>query len=107
MLLVILLVVGTGTVGASASSGSDSTASQLRGTTASTAKGSPKVLGWGFGDPVAIATDDGTDVWVANYGGSVTEVNASTGDLVKLITGSSYGSTAPSPSPPTAPTCGW
>jgi hypothetical protein len=41
------------------------------------------VLGWGFNGPSGIASD-GTHVWVANYGNSVTELSASTGALVKV-----------------------
>ena len=48
------------------------------------------VLGWGFNGPSGIASD-GTHVWVANYGNSVTELSASTGALVKVISGSRYG----------------
>ena len=110
------------------------------------------VLGWGFYYPLGIGSD-GTHVWVVNSGGnSVTELSASTGALVKVISGSSFkfndpsaialgrhprlggelrwpvgdrahridgsvrqggsrgrtsGSTAPMPSPRTAPTSGW
>ncbi|MFZ2059161.1 MAG: hypothetical protein WAV54_17310, partial [Acidimicrobiales bacterium] len=46
------------------------------------------VLGWGFDYPNAIASD-GTHVWAANYlGNSVVELSASTGALVKVISGS-------------------
>ena len=46
----------------------------------------PHVFGWGFEAPEGISSD-GTHVWVANYGGdSVTELNAATGTLVKVIT---------------------
>jgi DNA-binding beta-propeller fold protein YncE len=48
------------------------------------------VLGWGFDEPWAI-TSDGTHVWVANRGKSVTEISASTGTLVQVIRGSRYG----------------
>ena len=35
---------------------------------------------------------DGTHVWVANYfGDSVTELDATTGGLVRVLSGSSYG----------------
>ena len=45
------------------------------------------VLGWGFSTPDAMAVAGG-DLFVANYnGGSVTEVNASTGALVKVVSG--------------------
>ncbi len=46
------------------------------------------VFGWGFSNPAAIASDD-THVWVAN-GDSVTELSATTGGLVKVISGSRY-----------------
>ncbi len=46
-----------------------------------------KVFGWGFDDPVAVASD-GNHVWVANhYGNSVTELSASTGALVRVDPG--------------------
>src|ERR1039458_351177 len=48
------------------------------------------VLGWGLAEPRAI-TADGTHVWVANRGKSVTEISASTGTLVKVIRGARYG----------------
>jgi DNA-binding beta-propeller fold protein YncE len=45
--------------------------------------------------PSAI-TSDGTHVWVANGAGdSVTELSASTGALVKVISDSSYGLDGP------------
>ena len=50
----------------------------------------PRVFGWGFETPQAVSSD-GTHVWVANFGASVTELNAATGALVKVIKGSSYG----------------
>jgi DNA-binding beta-propeller fold protein YncE len=50
----------------------------------------PHVFGWGFRYPEAVASD-GTHVWVANSGGdSVTELSASSGALVKVISGSAY-----------------
>ena len=50
-----------------------------------------KVIGWGFNNPQAVASD-GTHLWVANYhGNSVTELNLSDGSLVRVISGSSYG----------------
>jgi hypothetical protein len=60
-------------------------------------------LGWrpdlakgvGFNGPAGI-TSDATHVWVANRGGpSVTELNASTGAVVQVLTGSSYGCNYP------------
>ena len=57
---------------------------------ASDALSGPRVFGWGFNTPGAVSCD-GTHVWVANFGGdSVTELNAATGALVQVITGSSY-----------------
>jgi hypothetical protein len=51
----------------------------------------PRIFGWGFNVPDAVSSD-GTHVWVANYfGNSVTELNAATGGLVKVIKGPSYG----------------
>jgi hypothetical protein len=50
----------------------------------------PRVFGWGFAGPGAIA-DDGTHVWVANGGNStVSELSASTGALVKVLAGARY-----------------
>ena len=50
----------------------------------------PHVFGWGFAYPYAVASD-GTHVWVTNGDGdSVTELSASTGALVKVISGSAY-----------------
>jgi len=50
-----------------------------------------EVLGWGFEQPAAIASD-GTEIWVASAGGnSVTELSASRGTLVKVIGGASCG----------------
>ena len=49
-----------------------------------------------FNDPVNIASN-GTRVWVTNNnGGSVTELNASTGALVKVLGGLSYQFSQPS-----------
>ncbi len=51
--------------------------------------------GYGFDSPDAVASD-GTHVWVANANGdSVTELLASTGALVQLISGASYGFDVP------------
>jgi hypothetical protein len=72
---------------------------------------------YGFEFPDAISSD-GTHVWVANGPGSgdrpllsagntVTELSASTGTLVKVISGSSYGFNGPLRCPRTAPTSGW
>ena len=48
------------------------------------------VYGWGFKGPEALAVS-GSDLFVANYyGNSVTELNASTGALVRVISASSY-----------------
>src|SRR5579863_9252342 len=57
---------------------------------ASDALSGPGVFGWGFNGPVAVSSD-GTHVWVANFDSdSVTELDAATGALVQVITGSSY-----------------
>ena len=54
-----------------------------------------KVLGWGFNGPNAIAAA-GAHLWVANNGGnSVTELSASTGAVVKVLSGPSYGFNGP------------
>ncbi len=48
------------------------------------------VLGWGVSQPRALA-NDGKHVWVANIGGSsVIELSASTGQMVRVISGASY-----------------
>ena len=48
----------------------------------------PHVFGWGFNRPAAVSSD-GTHLWVADTSGdSVIELNAKTGALVKVITGS-------------------
>jgi hypothetical protein len=44
---------------------------------------------YGFQDPVAIAAG-AADIWVANGSGTVTELNASTSSLVRVVSGSSY-----------------
>ncbi len=60
------------------------------GTTTSSYSVSPKVFGWGFCWPQALAVF-GTHLFVANkFGDSVTELNASSGGLVKVISGPSY-----------------
>jgi DNA-binding beta-propeller fold protein YncE len=60
------------------------------------ATGRVRVLtGDGFSGPVAVASD-GTRVWVADSGGNaVTELNAATGALVQVLTGSRYGFSDP------------
>jgi hypothetical protein len=51
---------------------------------------------YGFTTPTDIAVRGG-DVWVTNiYGNSVTELNASNGDWIQTIGGSSYGFNQPS-----------
>ncbi len=47
-----------------------------------------KVFGWGFSHPSAVASD-GSHVWVANTD-SVTELNAASGHLVRVISGLAY-----------------
>ena len=49
-----------------------------------------QVLGWGFNVPGAVSSD-GTHVWVANNGNSVTELDAVDRGLVQVISGPSYG----------------
>jgi hypothetical protein len=49
---------------------------------------------YGFSNPDAIAVD-GTDIWVANLGGSVTELNADNGSLVRTLSNSSYDFSSP------------
>jgi DNA-binding beta-propeller fold protein YncE len=50
----------------------------------------PHVFGWGFNSPASVSSD-GSHVWVANgIGNSVTELNAATGALVQVISGSKY-----------------
>src|SRR5216683_1393602 len=50
---------------------------------------------YGFKHPWAIAVA-GADAWVANYGGnSVTELNASTGHVVRILSAGSYGFNQP------------
>ncbi len=55
----------------------------------------PHVFGWGVADPEAISSD-GTHVWVANYNASsVTELDAATGALIKVLRGSRYAFSLP------------
>ena len=50
---------------------------------------------YGFDNPDAISSD-GTHVWVANFeGGSVTELDASTGALVQVLSASTYDFSTP------------
>jgi streptogramin lyase len=66
------------------------TACRVAPAAASAALPGPHVFGWGFNDPDAVSSD-GTHVWVANSGGdSVTELDAATGALVKVILGARY-----------------
>ena len=48
-----------------------------------------QLYGWGFSSPDALALSGG-NLFVANGEGSLTELNASTGKLVRVISGSSY-----------------
>jgi DNA-binding beta-propeller fold protein YncE len=48
------------------------------------------ILKTGFSHPDAV-TSSGTDVWVANYDNSVTELNESTGAVVQVLSSASYG----------------
>ena len=51
----------------------------------------PRVLGWGFNEPVGVSSEGG-DVWVVNTAGdSLTELDAATGALVRVLSASSYG----------------
>lgn len=48
------------------------------------------VFGWDFSFPDAVASDGG-DVWVANaYAGTVVELDAATGALVRVLAGTTY-----------------
>jgi DNA-binding beta-propeller fold protein YncE len=47
-----------------------------------------------FNGPFGVSSD-GTHVWVADYDNSVTELDAATGALVQVITGSNYGFDSP------------
>ena len=49
---------------------------------------------YGFGNPDAIAVD-GSRVWVASLSGSVTELNAANGSVLRTLTGGSYGFSSP------------
>jgi hypothetical protein len=49
---------------------------------------------YGFSNPDSIAVD-GHTVWVANLGGSVTELNADNGNLLRTMSKSSYGFSSP------------
>jgi serine/threonine-protein kinase len=51
-------------------------------------------VSYGFGNPDAIAVD-GSHVWVASLGGSVTELNAANGSRVRTLSGGSYGFSSP------------
>lgn len=56
-------------------------AAMLRGT---------NILKTGFSHPDAV-TSSGADVWVANYDNTVTELNESTGAVVRILSATSYG----------------
>jgi hypothetical protein len=49
---------------------------------------------YGFSNPDSIAVD-GSYIWIANLGGSVTELNADNGSLVRTLSNSSYGFSSP------------
>ena len=51
--------------------------------------GAGYLVGAGFNKPSAFALE-GTDLFVANLGGSITEVDASTGAIVRVISGPGY-----------------
>jgi DNA-binding beta-propeller fold protein YncE len=62
---------------------------------ASATPGGRHVSGRDFDGPVAISSD-GTHVWVANFSGnSVTELDAATGTVVRVIKGPKYGVRCP------------
>jgi hypothetical protein len=62
---------------------------------ASDALSGPHVFGWGLSLPISDSSD-GTHVWAANsFGSSVTELDAATGALVQVISGSSDGFSHP------------
>src|SRR5215469_2760898 len=67
---------------------------------ASDALSGPHVFGWGLSLPISDSSD-GTHVWVANraggttHQGSVTELDAATGALVRVIRGAQYGFNMP------------
>jgi len=50
---------------------------------------------YGFNDPVAVA-GNGTDLFVVNNSGSVTEINEASGALVQILQGSAYALNSPS-----------
>ena len=55
----------------------------------------PHVFGWGYDAPDGVSSD-GTHVWVANFGSNaVIELSATTGKLVKVLSGASYGFNGP------------
>jgi hypothetical protein len=57
---------------------------------ASDALPGPRVFGWGFNEPDSVYSN-GTRVWVANYGDSVTQLNAATGGQGHELAGAKYG----------------
>jgi serine/threonine protein kinase/outer membrane protein assembly factor BamB len=59
------------------------------------APGAPATGGCGFKDPTGIAVE-GTHIWIANHKGrSVTELNASNGHLVQVLSDHKYGFSGP------------
>jgi len=44
---------------------------------------------YGFNNPVAVAVD-GTSIWIANEVNSVTELDATTGTLIRVLAGPRY-----------------
>jgi hypothetical protein len=66
-------------------------AAQVPSLVQATSKPSPPagagyLVGAGFNEPSAFALE-GADLFVANLGGSITEVDASTGAVVRVISG--------------------
>src|ERR1039458_2418413 len=85
----LLPIVGFGAFGAPAR-GSTSAAPTSTGVLEGT-----HVLGWGFADPDAIASEDG-DVFIANLqSNSITEFRASSGAAIRSIPGLRFGINSP------------
>ena len=83
----VVLVLGLVITVAAYSASPARTSGALAGGASSALRGA-NVFGWGFNNPSAVA-DDGTHIWVANDGqpASVIELSASTGALVRVISG--------------------
>ena len=90
--LVIVPVSAAGTVSFYNHTGSVNLAADLAGYYTSAAE-PPDVLSsssYGLSQPTGTAFD-GTHMWITNGAGSVTEVNASDGSLIRTLSGSHYG----------------